>query len=89
MSLIAGDAMTIAADSLTQHAASAALGPLRVAVTFALAAPPDALVACLPEGASLVAPVGDDDQRLMRWVREHGVLVRTTHGSVRYVARRA
>lgn len=65
--------------------------PLRVAVTYALPDVPEALLATLPEGGRLVAPVGtgEDDQLLYRWSREGGVLHRAVRGPVRYVAERA
>jgi protein-L-isoaspartate(D-aspartate) O-methyltransferase len=63
--------------------------PLRVVVTYALPAPPEALVALLPEGGALVAPVGEEgEQVLTRWTRAGGALSRSTHGMVRYVPER-
>lgn len=63
--------------------------PLRITVTYALAEPPEALLAQLPEGGCLVAPVGGaEDQRLLRFTRERGALRQAAHGAVRYVAER-
>jgi protein-L-isoaspartate(D-aspartate) O-methyltransferase len=88
ITLLLGDARALAPSFTT-------LGgwPLRVAVTYAVPEPPEALLALLPEGGRLVAPVdvdrhGDCDQLLTRWTREAGALLRTTHGAVRYVAER-
>lgn len=85
VTLLAGDARALA----PQHMAPSGW-PLRVAVTYALPAVPERLLALLPEGGRLVAPVGagEEDQRLARWVRQGGALVRTNHGGVRYVAER-
>jgi protein-L-isoaspartate(D-aspartate) O-methyltransferase len=64
----------------------------KVAVSFAVDALPDAWMDALPEGASLVAPVGarDRDQRLVLAHREPGGrVVQTDHGTVRYVRNRS
>jgi protein-L-isoaspartate(D-aspartate) O-methyltransferase len=85
--LLLGDARALAPNLV---ACSQGTRPLRVTITYAVAGPPEALLACLPEGGRLVAPVGDGegDQHLVRWTREGGALRRTTHGAVRYVAER-
>ncbi len=65
--------------------------PLRVAFTYAIAGAPEALLAQLPEGGRLIAPVGngEDDQVLVLWERGvSGALRRSVHGSVRYVSER-
>jgi protein-L-isoaspartate(D-aspartate) O-methyltransferase len=66
-------------------------GARKVVVTFAVEAVPDAWVQALPEGGSLVAPVGPAgrDQLLMLVRREGDRLVRTEHGAVRYVQNRS
>jgi protein-L-isoaspartate(D-aspartate) O-methyltransferase len=62
---------------------------LRITVTYAIAEPPEALLAQLPEGGCLVAPVGSaEDQRLLRFTREGGAVRQGAHGAVRYVAER-
>ncbi len=91
VTLLQGDAAAIAlhwmAPDLTRPPR-----PLQVAVTYAMAEAPEALLTLLPEGGRLVAPVcggsAEDEQRLVRWTREGGALRRTTHGAVRYVADR-
>jgi protein-L-isoaspartate(D-aspartate) O-methyltransferase len=83
--LLTGDAADLALPILSQSSA----GPLRVAVTYAVAGAPLALLDALPLGAVLVAPVGDEAQVLTRWVRAGaGLLHQTLHGAVRYVAER-
>jgi protein-L-isoaspartate(D-aspartate) O-methyltransferase len=95
VTLLAGDARALAADRMTGPE------PLRVVFTYAIAAPPEALLARLPAGARLLAPVGagEDDQRLERWSRDErvaghlgcasaGVVDRSEHGAVRYVPER-
>lgn len=65
-------------------------GAGKVVVTFAVETLPPAWVNALPEGGSLVAPVGPvGDQRLERVRREGDRLVRTQHGCVRYVPNRS
>jgi protein-L-isoaspartate(D-aspartate) O-methyltransferase len=88
--LLLGDARALAP---ARAARGEVTRPLRVTVTYAIAEPPEALLACLPEGGRLVAPVnmggeGEGEQHLARWTREGGALRRTTHGAVRYVAER-
>jgi protein-L-isoaspartate(D-aspartate) O-methyltransferase len=84
LELLLGDATALA----PREAAKSAGLSLRVAVTYALAEPPGSLLGALPEGAVLVAPVGEEDQLLVRWERDRVGLRRTTHGAVRYVAER-
>jgi protein-L-isoaspartate(D-aspartate) O-methyltransferase len=63
----------------------------KVVVTFAVESLPDAWVTALPEGGSLVAPVGgrDRDQRLVLARREAGTVAYSDHGAVRYVRNRS
>jgi protein-L-isoaspartate(D-aspartate) O-methyltransferase len=85
ITLLSGDARTLAPSLFASRDL-----PLRVVVTYALPAPPEPLIALLPEGGALVAPVGDEgEQVLTRWIREGGTLSRSTHGLVRYVPERA
>lgn len=65
--------------------------PLRMVITYAVPEPPEHLLALLPDGGRLVAPVGaaEEAQRLSRWTREGAALRRTTHGAVRYVSERS
>jgi len=88
ITLFHGDAHTLAADVVV--AARADPRPLRVAVTYALREEPEAILALLPEGGRLVAPVGtgDHEQALLGWTRADGELQREVHGAVRYVADR-
>lgn len=83
-----GDARALALQ--VADACRGAPEPLRVAITYALPRAPDALIARLPEGGRLVAPVGvgDDDQILLSWTLEGGALRHVAHGPVRYVAER-
>jgi protein-L-isoaspartate(D-aspartate) O-methyltransferase len=61
----------------------------RITVTFALNEIPAAWLAAIPEGGSMVAPVGrDHGQRLLRVDRVEGDLVWSDHGAVRYVRNR-
>ncbi len=63
--------------------------PNRVAFTYAIATDPEAFLAHLPEGGSLVAPVGvAHDQELVRFIRTGGRIERTAHCGVRYVPER-
>lgn len=77
------------ADAVTS--ASGWGGASKVVVTFAVEGLPEAWVAALPEGGSLVAPVGgrDRDQRLVLVRREARGIVETDHGAVRYVKNRS
>jgi protein-L-isoaspartate O-methyltransferase len=52
---------------------------------------PAAWIDALPEGGRLVAPVGarDRDQRLVLAARQHGRIVESEHGAVRYVKNRS
>jgi protein-L-isoaspartate(D-aspartate) O-methyltransferase len=100
VTLLHGDARALARPWMTPARSSLAshpLRPLRVAVTYAMPEPPEDLLALLPEGGRLVAPVcgdapaaagGEYEQRLVRWTRVGGALQRTTHGAVRYVPER-
>ncbi len=88
VTLIAGDARALAPGVI---ASARAPGTLRVAVTYALPDPPEDLIRLLPEGGRLCAPVGPMggwEQSLVLWSREAGVLERSEHGTVRYVAER-
>jgi protein-L-isoaspartate(D-aspartate) O-methyltransferase len=61
----------------------------RITVTFAVSAIPPAWLAAIPEGGSMVAPVGHEGgQRLLRVDRVKGELVWSDHGAVRYVPNR-
>jgi protein-L-isoaspartate(D-aspartate) O-methyltransferase len=82
--LVAGDAKEVAPRTVAR-----ATGRVRVAVTYAVAAPPEALLAALPSGGRLVAPVGAEDQHLTRWERQGATLAETSHGAVRYVSERS
>lgn len=86
----AGDATLIAPSAIQDAAREVAVGRLKVTVTYAIAAPPTELLDVLPEGAVLVVPIGvsDGDQSLVRWTRAGGLLRRSVHGHVRYVAER-
>jgi protein-L-isoaspartate(D-aspartate) O-methyltransferase len=88
ITLVQGDARALA-PAIVAKAADLAQ-PVRIAVTYALPAAPDALITHLPAHGRLVAPIGatEDDQRLIRWAREGGGLRRTVHGAVRYVSER-
>jgi len=86
VTLLLGDARTLAPEHMG--------GPerLRVAFTYAIGGAPEALLARLPEGGRLTAPVGngEDDQVLVLWERGiSGALQRSVHGSVRYVSERS
>ena len=87
MTLLCGDARELAPGVL---AAAPRDALVEVTVTYALAEAPDWLLAALPDGARLVAPVGrsEEDQILVRWSRDRGTTRRSVHGSVRYVAER-
>jgi protein-L-isoaspartate(D-aspartate) O-methyltransferase len=64
----------------------------KVTVSFAVDALPSAWIGALPEGASLVAPVGarENDQRLVLVRRDRtGRISQTEHGTVRYVRNRS
>jgi protein-L-isoaspartate(D-aspartate) O-methyltransferase len=66
-------------------------GAGKVVVTFAVDSLPSAWLDALPEGGSLVAPVGrgEKEQRLVLVRRTGGRLVETEHGAVRYVKNRS
>jgi protein-L-isoaspartate(D-aspartate) O-methyltransferase len=96
-----GDASLIAPAIL--QAASTAGRPIKIAVTFAMHAPPSELIAHLPEGARLVAPVAsaahsahgahrpraaDEEQHLVLWEKRDGAIHASAHGAVRYVTER-
>lgn len=57
----------------------------RIIVTAAPPELPPALVAQLAEGGVIVAPVGGDEQDLVRWVKHDGELDKTVLGAVRFV----
>jgi protein-L-isoaspartate(D-aspartate) O-methyltransferase len=63
----------------------------KVVVTFAVDALPATWLDALPEGGSLVAPVGprERDQRLILVRRDSGRFVESEHGAVRYVKNRS
>jgi len=85
VSLLLGDARALAPEQM------AGPEPLRVTFTFAIASPPEALIAQLPVGGRLIAPVGkgENDQILGLWERcFEGVLRHSAHGGVRYVSER-
>ena len=85
ITLLAGDARALVPDLMARPPC----GPVRVAITYAIPSAPEDILALLPEGGCVVAPVGwDYDQRLERWTREGGALHRTVHGAVRYVSER-
>jgi protein-L-isoaspartate(D-aspartate) O-methyltransferase len=87
VTLLCGDARELTAGVL---AAAPREALVEVTVTYALAETPEWLLAALPDGARLVAPVGrgEEDQILLRWSRDRGTTRRSVHGSVRYVAER-
>jgi len=70
--------------------------PIRVAVTYALPAVPEELIAVLPEGGRLVAPLmsssdptlSPGEQQLLRWEKRGGEVRTSAHGAVRYVTER-
>lgn len=88
ITLLEGDARALSVAVVA--ALAAAPRPLRVAVTYALPEAPEALLARLPEGGRLVAPVdaGPEGQLLLGFRREGGALSRAVHGAVRYVSER-
>jgi protein-L-isoaspartate(D-aspartate) O-methyltransferase len=57
----------------------------RIVLTAAPAELPEALVAQLRDGGTLVAPVGGDDQVLYRWTKRDGEMLRESLGAVRFV----
>jgi protein-L-isoaspartate(D-aspartate) O-methyltransferase len=63
----------------------------KIVAMFAVNTLPGAWVDALPEGGKLVAPVGprDRDQQLVLAVRQHGHVVESEHGAVRYVKNRS
>jgi protein-L-isoaspartate(D-aspartate) O-methyltransferase len=64
-------------------------GASKVVATFAVGALPAAWLDALPEGGSLVAPVGGREQKLVLATRRHGSVAQTTHAAVRYVKNRS
>jgi protein-L-isoaspartate(D-aspartate) O-methyltransferase len=61
----------------------------KIAVTFAVDDIPEPWLDAIPEGGSMVAPVGrDGSQRLLRVDRKSGSLIWSDHGAVRYVRNR-
>ncbi|APR82318.1 Protein-L-isoaspartate O-methyltransferase [Minicystis rosea] len=88
IALHCGDARVLALDLVATARGDAR--PLRIAFTYALSDKPESMLALLPEGGRLVAPVGPSEnrQKLVLWTREHGSLREETHGSVRYVTER-
>jgi protein-L-isoaspartate(D-aspartate) O-methyltransferase len=70
--------------------------PIKIAVTYALSAVPEELLAVLPEGGRLVAPVASSldpslnlgEQQLLRWEKRAGEVLTSAHGAVRYVTER-
>jgi protein-L-isoaspartate(D-aspartate) O-methyltransferase len=86
--LLGGDARAVAA-RLVAGASGTARAP-KIAVTYAMTEVPPELERSLPDGARLVAPVGqrDDIQELVLLQRRSGVVWQTSHGSVRYVLER-
>lgn len=86
--LLLGDGRRLAAEVLG-GVASTRPTPTKVAVTYALSAPPREVEELLPEGGCVVAPVGpDSEQELLRCERRGGTMHRVAHGSVRYVLER-
>jgi protein-L-isoaspartate(D-aspartate) O-methyltransferase len=57
----------------------------RIILTAAPPEMPPALVEQLAEGGMIVAPVGEEDQRLVRWTKTAGRLEKRDLGSVRFV----
>jgi protein-L-isoaspartate(D-aspartate) O-methyltransferase len=64
-------------------------GAARVVVTFALDSWPSSWLDALPDGGRMVAPLGNDDQRLVLAERRGGRILETDHGAVRYVRNRS
>jgi protein-L-isoaspartate(D-aspartate) O-methyltransferase len=64
-------------------------GAARVVVTFGIDAWPGPWLDALPEGGRIVAPLGQDDQRLVLAERRGGRILETDHGAVRYVRNRS
>jgi protein-L-isoaspartate(D-aspartate) O-methyltransferase len=88
VTLLVGDGRALASEILSGMLAGASR-PTKVAVTYAIAAPPGEIERLLPEGGCLVAPVGPtDEQELVRSERRGGTLSRASHGAVRYVLER-
>ncbi|WP_437753176.1 protein-L-isoaspartate O-methyltransferase family protein [Sorangium sp. So ce1389] len=90
VTLLCGDGRSLAEHVLAVGRTLPSERPWKVAVTYALTAPPAALEDQLADGSVLVAPVGpwEGHQELMRVERRHGALLREVHGAVRYVAER-
>lgn len=80
VSVVVGDAVTNAQQWR---------GAAKVVVTFAIEGWPEAWLDALPEGGTIVAPVGGTEQRLVRTVRRRGRIIQTEHGAVRYVRNRS
>ncbi|WP_437501239.1 protein-L-isoaspartate O-methyltransferase family protein [Sorangium sp. So ce1099] len=90
VTLLCGDGRSLAERVLAVDRTLPSERPWKVAVTYALTAPPAALEDQLADGSVLVAPVGpwEGHQELMRVERRQGALLREVHGAVRYVAER-
>ncbi|WP_437303972.1 protein-L-isoaspartate O-methyltransferase family protein [Sorangium sp. So ce388] len=90
VTLLCGDGRSLAERVLAVGRTLPSERPWKVAVTYALTAPPAALEDQLADGSVLVAPVGpwEGHQELMRVERRQGALLREVHGAVRYVAER-
>lgn len=86
ITLLHGDGRALAPEAMRRAAAQGR--PVAAAVTYALPASPEDLLAALPEGGRLAAPVGTEEQLLRRWTREQGALRETIQGPVRYVSER-
>ena len=57
----------------------------RIVLTAAPSVMPEALLAQLAMGGSIVAPVGDEKQVLVRWTKRESGLLREQLGAVRFV----
>ncbi len=57
----------------------------RIVLTAAPPSMPPALVAQLADGGIIVAPLGDDEQRLVRWTKKGDSIEKTVLGAVRFV----
>lgn len=84
VTVLLADASTAVSDFFT-----AGSKPNKIAYTYALASDPLDVIAAMPLGAVLVAPVGrEDDQMLVRFEKSREGVERTVHGAVRYVTER-